>query len=129
MAKGTVNKVILIGRLGKDPAVKYTPSGRAVANFSIATNEAWTKEGEKHEQTDWHNIVLWGKTAEIAGQYLVKGSRVFIEGKLRTRQYDKDGQTHYMTEVIGDRLEFLDSKPQGQDNVPNEQGSEDDMPF
>ena len=129
MAKGTVNKVILIGRLGKDPAVKYTPSGRAVANFSIATNEAWTKEGEKHEQTDWHNIVLWGKTAEIAGQYLVKGSRVFIDGKLRTRQYDKDGQTHYMTEVIGDRLEFLDSKPQGQDNVPNEQGSEDDMPF
>ena len=129
MAKGTVNKVILVGRLGKDPELKYTTTGRAVVNFSIATNETWVKNDEKHEITDWHNVVLWGKIAEIAGQYLSKGSRVFIEGKLRTRKWeDKNGQTKYTTEVIGDRLEFLDSIKQEQVSS-GQPKQEEDLPF
>jgi len=128
MAKGTLNKAILIGRLGQDPKLQYTPSGKACTKISLATNESWKKDGEKQEVTDWHNIVLWGKIAEIAAEYLSKGSRVYVEGKIRTRSWDKDGTTHYMTEVIGDRVEFLDSKKAEISEQQPEQ-SEEDIPF
>ena len=127
MSKGTLNKALLMGRLGKDPGIKYTSSGKAVANFSIATNEVWSKDGEKQEKTDWHNIVLWGKLAELAGEYLSKGSKVFIEGKIRTRTWDDEKGTHYMTEIIGDRLEFLDSKREAPEHA--EKPGKEDLPF
>ena len=111
------NLVILIGNLGKDVEYKVTPSGTPVANFSIATSETWKdKDGNKQEKTEWHNIVLWGKTAEIANQYLKKGSSVFIEGKLQTRSWDdKDGNKKYMTEIVGQSMQMLGKKPEGSD--------------
>jgi len=105
----SVNKVILVGHLGQNPELKYTPSGQAVCNLSIATNESWTgKDGQKQEKTEWHRLVLFGKLAELAGQYLQKGRQVYIEGKLQTRSWqDKDGQTRYTTEVVGQTMQFL----------------------
>jgi single-strand DNA-binding protein len=105
----SLNKVMLIGNLGKDPELRFTPSGRAVARFSIATSEQWTTpEGQKQERTEWHNVVVWGKQAESCGQYLSKGRQVFIEGSIRSRQYDdKEGQKRYITEVIAQRVQFL----------------------
>ncbi len=105
----SVNKVILIGRLGQNPEVRYTPSGAAVANFSVATNESWMdKAGQKQERTEWHRIVVWGKTAENCNQYLTKGRQVYVEGRLQTRQWqDKDGQTKYTTEVQAQTVQFL----------------------
>jgi single-strand DNA-binding protein len=107
----SVNKVILVGRLGQNPEVRYTPSGAAVANFSVATSENWMdKSGQKQERTEWHKIVVWGKTAENCGQYLAKGRQVYIEGRLQTRQWqDKDGQTKYTTEVQAQTVQFLGS--------------------
>ena len=104
-----VNKVMLIGNLGKDPELRFTPSGRAVARFSLATSEQWTTpEGQKQDRTEWHNIVVWGKQAETCGQYLSKGRQVFIDGSIRSRQYDdKEGQKRYITEVIAQRVQFL----------------------
>src|SRR5256885_1856225 len=97
-----VNKVILIGNLGRDPEVRYTPSGQAVANFTVATNEAWTdKSGQKQERTEWHRVVVWGKTAENCGEYLSKGRQVYIEGRLQTREWtNKEGAKQYTTEVV-----------------------------
>ncbi len=97
-----LNKVMLIGNLGKDPEVRYTPGGQAVANFNIATNESWTdKAGQKQERTEWHRIVVWGKAAELCGEYLSKGRQVYIEGKLQTREWtNKEGQKQYSTEVV-----------------------------
>ena len=110
-----VNKVILVGRLGKDPDVRHLESGAAVANFPIATSETYKdKNGNKVEQTEWHNIVLWRGLAEIAEKYLQKGKMVYIEGKLRTRSWEKEGVTRYTTEVVGDQMTMLDSK--GSDN-------------
>lgn len=105
----SVNKVILIGHLGQNPEVKYTPSGAAVANFSVATNESWQdKSGQRQEKTEWHRVVVWGKTAENCGQYLSKGRQVYLEGRLQTRQWqDKDGQTKYTTEVQAQTVQFL----------------------
>lgn len=105
----SVNKVILVGRLGQNPEVRYTPSGAAVANFSVATNETWVdKSGQKQDRTEWHRIVVWGKTAENCNQYLSKGRQVYIEGKLQTRQWqDKDGQTKYSTEIQAQTVQFL----------------------
>lgn len=105
----SVNKVILVGRLGQTPEVKFTPSGAAVANFSVATNETWVdKSGQKQERTEWHRIVVWGKTAELCQQYLTKGRQVYLEGKLQTRQWqDKDGQTKYTTEIQAQTVQFL----------------------
>lgn len=105
----SVNKVILVGRLGQNPEVRYTPSGQAVANFSIATNESWTdKQGQKQERAEWHRIVVWGKTAELCQQYLSKGRQAYVEGRLQTRQWqDKDGQTKYTTEVQAQTVQFL----------------------
>ena len=102
MAGSGVNKVILVGNLGKDPEVRYTPGGQAVANFTIATNENWTdKQGQKQERTEWHKIVVWGKPAELCGEYLSKGRQVYIEGRLQTREWtNKEGQKQYTTEVV-----------------------------
>lgn len=105
----SVNKVILVGRLGQNPEVRYTASGAAVANFSVATNESWMdKSGQKQERTEWHRVVVWGKLAELCNQYLVKGRQVYVEGRLQTRQWqDKDNQTKYTTEVNAQTIQFL----------------------
>ncbi|HKA33591.1 MAG TPA: single-stranded DNA-binding protein [Candidatus Binatia bacterium] len=105
----SVNKVILIGNLGKDPEVRYTANGRAVARFPIATSEVWNDaEGNRQERTEWHNIIVWGKQGETCGQYLAKGRQAYIEGSIRTRSYDdKNGQKRYVTEIIAQRVRFL----------------------
>ena len=113
MAGKSLNKVLLIGNLGKDPELSYTPSGIAVAKFSIATNERWKdNEGNLQERTEWHNIVAWRKLAEICGQYLKKGSKIYLEGKLQTRSWDdkNSGAKRYTTEIIADDMIMLDSK-------------------
>ena len=112
MSRGGVNKVILIGNLGADPEVRYTPDGAPVANFNLATSESWTnKSGERQERTEWHRIVMWRKLAEIAGQYLRKGSKIYVEGKLKTRSWeDQSGQKRYMTEVEVNDMQMLDSR-------------------
>ena len=105
---GSVNKVILVGNLGKDAEVRVTPGGQSVASFSMATTENWTsKEGEKKEQTEWHRIVLWGKTADTLQPYLVKGKQIYLEGRLQTRQWEKEGQKHYTPEVKADKIVLL----------------------
>lgn len=123
-----VNKVILVGNLGKDPEVTFTPNGKAVAKFSLATSERWTDaNGEKQERTCWHNIVVWGKQAEACGQYLAKGRQVFLEGRIDNRSYEKDGQKKYISEVVAHDVRFLGGKPAaaGQGNEP----AQDDIPF
>jgi len=107
-----VNKATLIGRLGKDPDVKYTPDGSMVTNFNLATDEQWKdKNGEKVQKTEWHRIVTFGKLAEICGNYLKKGSLVFIEGKIQTRSWeDKDGVKKYTTEIVANNMKMLDGK-------------------
>ncbi len=112
---GSLNKVILIGRLGRDPEMRYTPSGQPVTNFSLATDESYTgKDGQKVQKTEWHRIVVWGKQAEFCGNYLSKGRLVYVEGKLETRKWtDKDGSEKYTTEIKADRVLGLDSA-QGQ---------------
>lgn len=105
----SVNKVILLGRLGQDPELKYTPGGAAVCNFSLATTEAWTdKQGQKQEKTEWHRIVVWGKLAELCNQYLAKGRQAFVEGRLQTRSWDdKEGQKRYTTEIMASTVQFI----------------------
>ena len=105
----SVNKVILVGNLGRDPEVRYMPNGDAVANYSIATTETWKdKQGNRQEKTEWHNIVMYRRLAEIAGEYLKKGSSVYIEGRLQTRKWqDKQGNDRYTTEIIADQLQML----------------------
>jgi len=107
----SVNKVILLGNLGRDPETRYTTGGDAVCNLSIATSEQWKdKNGEKQERTEWHRVVLFGRQAEIAGEYLKKGRSVYVEGRLQTRKYtDKDGVEKYSTEIVGDRMQLLGS--------------------
>ena len=109
---GSLNKVMIIGNLGSDPEVRYLESGQAVANFNIATNRTYkTKEGEKREEVEWHRIVLWGRTAEIAEKYVKKGQTVYIEGRLRTRQWkDQNGNDRYTTEIVGDTMTMLSSQ-------------------
>ena len=105
----SLNKVMLIGNLGKDPEVRFTPSGRAVARFPLATSDVWNDaEGQRQERTEWHNVVVWGKQAETCGQYLAKGRQVYVEGSVLTRQYDdKEGNRRYITEVTAQRVQFL----------------------
>ena len=105
----SVNKVILLGRLGQDPELKYTPGGAPVCNFSMATTESWTdKQGQKQEKTEWHRIVVWGKLAELCNQYLSKGRQAFIEGRLQTRSWDdKDGSKRYTTEILANTVQFI----------------------
>lgn len=106
---GSVNKVILVGNLGDDPEVRFIPNGTAVANFSVATSEQWDdKEGQRQEKTEWHRIVVWAKLAELCGEYLGKGKKVYVEGRLQTRKWDdKDGNTRYSTEVVAQQVVFL----------------------
>ena len=107
----SLNKVMIIGHLGKDPELRYTQSGKAVASFSVATSESWKdKGGQKQENTEWHNVVVWDKMAENAKEYLAKGSSVYIEGSLKTQSWDKDGQKHYKTEKVGQRMQFLSKR-------------------
>lgn len=104
----TVNRVLLIGNLGRDPELKYFDDGSAVCNFSIATSRTWkSRDGEKQEETEWHRIAVFAKLAEVCGEYLKKGRTVYIEGRLRTRQYEKDGVTHYTTEIVAEEVKFL----------------------
>ena len=107
-----LNKVMLIGRLGNDPEIRYTPDGTAVANFSIATSEEWKDKnsGEKKERTEWHRIVAWRKLGELCGEYLSKGRQVYIEGRLQTRSWEKDGVTRYTTEIVASDVQFLGAK-------------------
>ncbi len=110
-----VNKVIIMGHLGKDVEMRYQPSGGAIANFSIATSETFKdKDGNKQEKTEWHRIVLFGRTAEVAGEYLRKGSMAYVEGRLQTRKWtDKEGQERYTTEIVGDRLQLVGGRNDG----------------
>ena len=111
----SVNKVILLGNLGRDPETRYTTGGDAVTNLSIATSEQWKdKSGEKQEKTEWHRVVLFGRQAEVAGEYLKKGRSVYIEGRLQTRKYtDKDGVEKYSTEIVGDRMQLIGGSREG----------------
>jgi single-strand DNA-binding protein len=109
----SVNKVIVVGNLGRDPETRYMPDGAAITNVSVATSFQWTDKasGEKKEETEWHRVVFRGKLAEVAGEYLKKGSQVYVEGRLRTRKWqDKDGQDKYTTEIIADRMQMLGSR-------------------
>ncbi len=141
---GSVNKVILVGNLGRDAEVRFTPSGAAVANFSIATTEVWNdKSGQKQEKTEWHKVVLWGKAAESLKDYLVKGKQIYVEGRLETRKWEKDGVERYTTEVKADKITLLGGggggggsrsmdRSMGQsggDESPMEPITDDDIPF
>jgi single-strand DNA-binding protein len=131
----SVNKIILVGNLGRDVELRHTPNGTPVAKFSIATNEVWKdKAGQKQEHTEWHNIVAWGRLAEICGTYLSKGRQVYVEGTLRTRQYDDDkGNRRYFTEVRAQTIQLLGQRqggeagPAGEPDFPPD--SDDEIPF
>ena len=113
MASRGINKVILVGNLGQDPEVKFFPEGGAVTNVTLATSESWKdrKTDEQQERTEWHRIVFYNRLAEIAGEYLTKGSKIYVEGRLRTRKWsDRDGNDRYTTEIIGDQMQMLDSR-------------------
>jgi len=109
---GGVNKAIIIGNLGRDPEIRFTAGGQAVANFTVATNESWTdKAGQKQERTEWHKIVVWGKLGELCGQYLAKGRQCFVEGRIQTREWtDKEGKKNYTTEIVAQNVQFLGSR-------------------
>jgi len=136
MPKG-INKVILIGHLGRDPEVRYASDGKAVANVSLATTEGWTKDGQKHEKTEWHRVVFWGRLAEIVGEYLKKGSPVYVEGKIATRKWqDKEGKDRYVTEIQAREMQMLggkiESKPASKPTAPVTQSHDDfddEIPF
>ena len=146
MARSGINKVILVANLGQDPEVKYTAGGAAVTTLSLATSESWKDKdtGSDQERTEWHRVVLWRRLAEIAGEYLKKGSKVYIEGQLQTRKWEQDGQTRYTTEVIGRDMQFLDSRgnssannssyedtnqDMGSQSMPDSGITDDDIPF
>ena len=142
---GGVNKVILVGNLGADPDMRYTPSGAGVCELRLATNESWTdKNGQKQERTEWHRIVVWGKRGEVCGKYLSKGRQVYVEGRLRTRSWeDKDGNKRYTTEIIANDVQFLGGRDSGGPRRENDgpppadpdygggtsTGPDDDIPF
>lgn len=126
MASRGINKVILVGNLGQDPEVKYMPNGSAVTNITVATSETWKdkESGQPQERTEWHRVVFFNRLAEIAGEYLRKGSKVYLEGALRTRKWqDQSGQDRYTTEVVASEMQMLDSMPNGgnQQNAPQQQ--------
>jgi single-strand DNA-binding protein len=136
----SVNKVILLGNLGADPEIRYTPSGTAVANFRLATHEQWTnKNGEKEERTEWHRIVAWARLGEICGEYLHKGSQIYIEGRLQTRPWeDRDGNKRYTTEIVALAMQMLGGPRKGgeadavEERYPSEEPitiPDDDIPF
>ena len=137
----SLNKAMIIGNLGNDPDTRYMPSGDAVTNISVATSEQWKDKqtGEKKERTEWHKVAFFGRTAEVAAEYLRKGSKVYVEGQLQTRKWqDKDGHDRYTTEIKGQRLVMLDSKPSGgnqqrqqkqEEPKPGREPGSDDEPF
>jgi len=126
-----VNKVIIVGNLGKDPEQRHTPQGNAVANFPVATSESWNdKDGQKQERTEWHRIVVWGKLAELCTKYLSKGRKAYIEGRLQTRAWDdKDGNKRYTTEVVATTVQFLDSAASAERSSSESSGSSNFDPF
>jgi single-strand DNA-binding protein len=128
---GSLNKILLIGNLGHDPELKFTPNGSAVCNFSIATSENWKdKEGNKKIDTQWHRITVWGKSAESCGEYLKKGSSVCVEGKIKTRSYeDKQGVKKYVTDIIADHVTFLSCKNNEAATHDEQQPGSDEVPF
>lgn len=137
----SLNKVMLIGNLGKKPEIRFTPQGKATTRFPLATSEVWTdQEGQRQERTEWHNVVVWGKQAETCAEYLDKGRQVFIEGAIRTRQYDdKEGVKKWFTEVVAQRVQFLGSRDGsgarpgggggGMGDLPPVGPEDDDIPF
>ena len=130
MARG-INKVILVGNLGGDPEVRYMPSGGAVTTVSVATSESWKDKqtGEQHDRTEWHRVVFFNRLAEIAGEYLRKGSKIYVEGSLRTRKWqDKNGQDRYTTEIIGNEMQMLDSRGAGASDNPSAAGMHNPPP-
>ena len=146
MARSGINKVILVGNLGQDPEVKFTAGGAAVTTLNIATSDSWKDKdsGMDKERTEWHRVVLWRRLAEIAGEYLKKGSKVYIEGQLQTRKWEQEGQTRYTTEIIARDMQFLDSRgnsntsstqkssemdDQSASDVPDSAIEDDDIPF
>lgn len=132
-----VNKVILVGNLGADPEIRYTPGGMAVATFKLATSETWVKDGKKETKTEWHKVVAFNKLAEICGQYLSKGKQVYIEGKIQTRSWDdKDGNKRYTTEIVANTMQMLGSKGEGSQHAASDVSVDeipasdiDDVPF
>ncbi|NOX34733.1 MAG: single-stranded DNA-binding protein [Deltaproteobacteria bacterium] len=125
-----LNKVMLIGNLGRDPEIRYSQQGLAVVNFSIATSEQWTDKntGDRQEKTEWHRIVVFGKQAEVCEKYLSKGSQIYIEGRLQTRNYEKDGQTHYITEIVASSFQFLGGRQNTQGEGGYQGGSDFQKP-
>jgi len=123
-----LNKVQLIGYLGANPETRYTPEGEAIARVRIATSEAWKKNGEKHEKTEWHNLVFFGKLGEIADKHLKKGSLIYVEGRLHTRSWDKDGETRYTTEIVVESMKMLPSGHKAGD-APAQQAVVEEGPF
>jgi single-strand DNA-binding protein len=126
-----INKAILVGNLGRDPEVRHIPTGQAVANFTLATSDSYTdRESARQERTDWHNIVVYGKQAELCGQYLKKGRQVYVEGRLQTREYEaKDGSgKRYRTEIIAQRVQFLGGRASATDGGPADLGGGPDVP-
>lgn len=116
-----LNKTLIIGNVGKPVELRYTPSGKAVANFTVAVNSFFTKaDGEKKQDTEWFNVVVWGKLAEVCNQYLTKGKQVYIEGQMKTRSWDKDGVKHYRTELLARQVQFLGGKPTEREHVEEE---------
>lgn len=130
MSRG-LNKVMIIGRLGRDPEMRYTPSGRPVTTFSVATSRTWnTADGERRTETEWFNVVAWSNLAEICKQYLSKGQRVYIEGRLQNRQWeDSEGNKHSSTEIVANEMIMLDSRREGEGSEESEVGDEDEFPF
>ena len=143
MARG-INKVILVGNLGRDPETRYLPSGGAVTNVSLATSRSWKDRdsGEQKEKTEWHRVVFFNRLGEIAGEYLKRGSKVYVEGELRTREWEKEGQKHFTTEIVANEMQMLDSKGGTSDFEKNDNSSvaapsslsssdmvDDDIPF
>lgn len=123
----SVNKVILVGRLGKDPEVRYTADQRPICNLALATSRRWRdKNGETQEQTEWHNISMFGKLAEIGNEYLKKGSQIYVEGRLQTNKSEKDGQTRYFTQIIADQMNMLGSKENSSSNENKDFNQESD---
>ena len=136
MASKGVNKAIIIGNLGRDPDIRYTANGTAVANLSIATSDQWKdrQTGEQQERTEWHKVTAWARLAEICGEYLGKGSKVYVEGRLQTRKWqDQNGQDRYTTEVVANEMQMLDSRGGGEQQQPPQQpepqAGTEDVPF
>jgi len=126
----SLNKVMLIGNVGRDPEFKTTANGLALVNLPIATSEKWKdKQGVQQEKTEWHRVVMFNKLAELAGQYVKKGSKLYIEGKITTSSYEKDGEKRYSTEIIANSMQFLDSKPQQSAPQPQHKPAQPDNPF